>query len=218
MPSKRSRYNVDEYVAVPVGHTQPSTRHHTQYEMGDALRTSRVKTILNLEHEEPTIHADAILTDEVEIPDLIQMEDCSDDEGDDVGPGTSGFDDDIHRELEAAGLGEIHTTGAMKSKRVRKTHTVRRFLFEPSIFFFSFVSRTILWLPGRRTLISMSTSSCGLRVLSPNCNALELDVITQSARRLRGYAASTARTRGYFAKSASFSCILMPVSHSTESR
>jgi hypothetical protein len=186
--------------------------------MGDALRTSRVKTILNLEHEEPTIHADAILTDEVEIPDLIQMEDCSDDEGDDVSPGTSGFDDDIHRELEAAGLGEIHTTGAMKSKRVRKTHTVHPSC--PNLLYFSslLMSRTILWLPGRRTLISMSMSSCGLRVLSHNCNALELDVITQSARRLRGYAASTARTCGYFAKSASFSCILMPVSHSTKSR
>ena len=105
--------------------------------MGDALHTSHIKTILNLEHKEPTIHADTILTDEVEVPDLIQMEDCSDDEGDDVSPRNSGFDDDIHHELEAVGLGEIHTTGAMKSKRVCKTHTVHPFLFKPSIFFFS---------------------------------------------------------------------------------
>ena len=137
MPSKCSRYDVDEYVAVLVGHTQPSTQHHTQYEMGDALCTSHIKTILNLEHKEPTIHTNAILTDEVEVPDLIQMEDCSDDEGDDVGPGNSGFDDDIHHELEAAGLGEIYTTGAMKSKCIHKTHTVHPFLFKPSIFFFS---------------------------------------------------------------------------------
>ena len=134
MPPKRSRYEVDEYVPVtntPTVDSEPITRQHTQYEMSDASHTSRVKTVLNIEHEEsPTILTDAhhaALTEELDIPDLVPMddEDLSDDEGpDDDGQGDLGFDNDIDRELEAAGLGNICAPKPVKSRRIRNTHTV----------------------------------------------------------------------------------------------
>ena len=131
MPPKRSRYEVDEYVPVattPTVDSRPITRQHTQYEMRDASRTSRVKTVLNIEHEElPIILTDTALTEDVDIPDLVPMhdEDLSDEEGPaDDGQGDSGFDNDIAHELEAAGLGNIRAPKPVKSRRVRNTHTV----------------------------------------------------------------------------------------------
>jgi hypothetical protein len=55
MPPKRSRYEVEEYV--PAAPNSPRearpmvTGQHTQYEMVDASRSSRIKTVLSIEHE-----------------------------------------------------------------------------------------------------------------------------------------------------------------------
>jgi hypothetical protein len=146
MPPKRSRYEVDEYVQPtttptannPTGGSQPITQRHTQYEMSDALRTSRIKTVLNIEHEaEPTTFTDAMVADDTNIPNLIQVDYASDDEEPNNPEGNSGYDDDIGRELEAAGLGEIHVPEAIQSRRVRKIHTVSRTLSLPLVFFSS---------------------------------------------------------------------------------
>jgi len=55
MPPKRSRYEVEEYVSAtpnPPREARPMvTGQHTQYEMVDASRSSRVKTVLRIEHE-----------------------------------------------------------------------------------------------------------------------------------------------------------------------
>ena len=56
------------------------------------------------------------------------MDNDSEDEGSEDGHDDLGRDDDKCRELEVAGLGEIHTPAAMRSKRVRNTHTVSHVL------------------------------------------------------------------------------------------
>ena len=145
MPPKRSRYEVDEYVSAannptlatsnPTGSSQPITQRHTQYEMSDALRTSRVKTILEVEREaEPTTVTDEMVVDNIlvadnnaddtDLPGLIDVDDDSDDEETEDLDSHSGYHDDINRELEAAGLGEIHAPETIRSKRARQTHTV----------------------------------------------------------------------------------------------
>ena len=96
--------------------------------MSDALRTSRVKTVLNVEHEaEPTTLADVAMVADDIVPELIQVDYDSDNDE------TDNLDDDIDRELEAAdidceleaaGLGEIRAPETTQSRRVRKTHTV----------------------------------------------------------------------------------------------
>jgi hypothetical protein len=150
MPPKRSRYEVDEYIPTAnmptatannsTGGSQPITQRHTQYEMSDALRSSRVKTVLNVEHDaEPTTFADAMVADDTNIPDLIQVDYDSEDEETDNLEGNSGYDDDIDRELEAAGLGEIRVPQA---RRVRKIHTVSQSLSHPLLVFFTSHVRT----------------------------------------------------------------------------
>lgn len=141
MPPKRSRYEVDEYVPAAknptpatnnaTGSSQPITQRHTQYEMSDALRTSRVKTILKVTREaEPTTITDEMVVDDIladndaddtDLPGLIDVDGDSDDEETDE---LDGYHDDINQEFEAAGLGEIHAPETIRSRRVRKTHTV----------------------------------------------------------------------------------------------
>jgi hypothetical protein len=154
MPSKRTRYEVDEYVPIAhnpapatnnaTGGSQSITQRHTQYEMSDALRTSRVKTVLSVEHEaEPTTLTDEIIADDIvddiviaddtDLPGLIEVDYDSDDEETDA---NSGYDDDINRKLEAAGLGEIHAPETIQlSGRVRKTHTVSHTSSHSSVLF-----------------------------------------------------------------------------------
>jgi len=135
MPPKRSRYEVDEYVPAdkspapatnnPTGSSKPITQRHTQYEMSDALRTSRVKTVLNVEHEaEPTTLTDVAMVADDIVPELIWQVDYHSDNEE-----TDNLDDDIDRELEAAdidceleaaGLGEIRAPETTQSRRVRK--------------------------------------------------------------------------------------------------
>jgi hypothetical protein len=64
---------------------------------------------------------------------MMQVDDDWDNEGFDDGHGDSGHDDDKDRELEAAGLGEIRAPEAIKSKYVRKTHTVSHTLDNPAV-------------------------------------------------------------------------------------
>jgi len=156
MPPKRSRYEVDEYVPPAnnptaatnnsTGGLQPITQRHTQYEMSDALRTSRVKTIVDIEHEaEPTTLADEIIADDIvagdntDLPDLIEVDYDSDDEETDDLDGGSGYNDDIDRELEAAGLGEIRAPEIIQLRRVRKTHTVSHTSFHQLVSFLLYI-------------------------------------------------------------------------------
>jgi hypothetical protein len=146
MPSKRTRYEVDEYVPAannpipaannPTGGSQSIIQRHTQYEMSDALRTSRVKTVLDVEHEaELTTLADEIIADDIvvadntDLPNLIEVDYDSDDEETNDLDGRSDYNDDIDRELEAAGLGEIRAPETIQLRRVRKTHTVNHTSF-----------------------------------------------------------------------------------------
>ena len=154
MPPKRSRYEIDEYIPAaykptpaannPTDGSQSITQRHTQYEMSDALRTSRVKTVLNVEHEaEPTTLADAAMVAEVADnipPELIQVDyDSDDEEADDLDDNIDRELEaaDIDRELEAAGLGEIHAPEptVIQSRHIRKTHTVSRTLSHPLVLF-----------------------------------------------------------------------------------
>lgn len=72
MPPKRARYDVDEYVTAthnPDVETRPMvTGQHTQYEMVNASRSSRVKTILSIEHE-----ATAPVAIEDDVPELMEV-------------------------------------------------------------------------------------------------------------------------------------------------
>ena len=68
---------------------------------------------------------------------LMQVDDNSDDEGSDNGHDDSGHEDDKDHELEAAGLGEIRVPEAIRSKRVRKTHTVSHTLDHPAFTYLS---------------------------------------------------------------------------------
>lgn len=72
MPPKRARYDVDEYVPAthnPNIETRPMvTGQHTQYEMVDASRSSRVKTVLSIEHEAP-----APVATEDDVPELMEV-------------------------------------------------------------------------------------------------------------------------------------------------
>jgi hypothetical protein len=133
MPPKRSRYEVEEYVpAAPNPHREARpvvTGRHTQYEMVDASRSSRVKTVLSIEHEAaPT---PAILEDDIS-PHFMEV-DYDYNEGPDNGHDDSGRDDDKDRELEAAGLEEIRMPEVIRSKRVRRTHTVSHILDHPAL-------------------------------------------------------------------------------------
>jgi hypothetical protein len=56
-----------------------------------------------------------------------------DDDSDNNGHDDSGRDDDKDCELEAAGLGEIRVPEVIRSKRVRKTHTVSHTLDHPAV-------------------------------------------------------------------------------------
>ena len=111
--------------------------------MSDALRTLRVKTVLNVEHEaEPTMLTDAMLADDI-VPELIQVDyDSDNEEVNDLQVNdidheleVAGLGDAIDCELEAAGLGEICTPKTIPSRRVRKTHTVSHTLSHPLILF-----------------------------------------------------------------------------------
>ncbi len=63
----------------------------------------------------------------------MQVDYYLDNESSDNGHDDSGCDDDKHRELEAAGLQEIRMPEAIRSKRVRRTHTVSRTLDHPAV-------------------------------------------------------------------------------------
>jgi hypothetical protein len=66
-------------------------------------------------------------TEDTDLPDLMQVDNDSDDEGSEDGH------DDSPLELEVAGLGEIHAPAATRSKRVRNAHTVSRVLNHPAV-------------------------------------------------------------------------------------
>ena len=153
MPLKHSQYEVDEYVQPttnnltptannPTGSLQPITQRHTQYKMSKSC-TSWIKTVLNVEHEaEPTMATNAMVAEDTDIPNLIQVDYDLDDEEPNNPEGNSGYDNNINHELEAAGLGEVHVIpGAIPSRCVRKIHTISRILSLPLVFFLSHVGQ-----------------------------------------------------------------------------
>ena len=127
MPPKRHQYEVDEYVFTHSSEAMASQQ-HTQYEMGNTLRASRVKTVVTIEHEEDF----TLVTNATDVPDLMEVNNNSDNEGHDNGHDHVHGDEADH-ELEAAGLGEICSTEAGKSKRVHKAHTVSNILDDPGV-------------------------------------------------------------------------------------
>ena len=153
MPLKHSQYEVDEYVQPttnnptptannPTGSSQPITQRHTQYKMSESC-TSWIKTVLIIEHEAKlTMVTDPIVANDTNIPDLIQVDYDSDDEEPNNPKGNSGYDDDIDRELEAAGLREVHVVpGAILSRCVWKIHTISHTLSLPLVFFSSHIGQ-----------------------------------------------------------------------------
>jgi hypothetical protein len=74
MPPKRSRYEVEEYVSAAPKSTRDArtmvTGRHIQYEIADALTSSRVKTVLSIEHE---VAPTPITTKEDVLPQLMQV-------------------------------------------------------------------------------------------------------------------------------------------------
>lgn len=125
MPPKHHQYEVDKYVFTHSLEAMASQQ-YMQYEMGNTLRASWVKTVVTIEHEKDLI----LVTDATDVPDLMEVDNDSDDNDD-------GHDhvhgDEADHELEAAGLGEICSTEASISKQVRKAHTVSNILDDPGV-------------------------------------------------------------------------------------